>query len=233
MSLWQTIANKLAATVTAGALPSLFRTLGLEVSRGAGKTELGVAFTIALVALSAKMAKSDGVVTSVEIDAFRRVCRFPPGETENVRRVFDLARQDVAGYEVYASRIGRMLVDEPGMRRDVLEGLFVVAAADGILHPREEAFLRTVADRLGVSETEFAFVRSLFVANAASPYTVLGLTPSATNAEIKSRFRTLAFEHHPDRLVGRGVPPEFVAIAERKLAAINVAYESITRERGL
>ncbi|MEZ5816368.1 MAG: TerB family tellurite resistance protein [Hyphomicrobiaceae bacterium] len=232
MTIWQTISGAAAAAVRSDALAPLLRALGLDAT-ATGKPQHGVTFTIAIVALSAKMAKSDGVVTFDEMEAFRRVCSFPECDAENVRRVFDLAKQDTAGYEHYARQIGKLLADEPKLRLDVLEGLFVIAAADGVLHEREEHYLADVARLMGITQSELAWVRSLFVSSEADPYTTLGLSPSATSAEIKSSYRRLVTEHHPDRLVGRGVPAEFVTIAERKLAAINVAYDKIARERGL
>ncbi len=207
----------------------ILRAVGIET----GTAGTSVAFTIAIIALSAKMAKSDGIVTCDEVEAFRRVCAFPENEAENVRHVFDLAKQDVAGYEAYARQVGRMLVDEPELRRDVIEGLFVIAAADGVLHEREDRYLSEVSALIGLTEPELAWIRSLFVAAEADPYTTLGLTPAATPAEIKARHRALVVEHHPDRLMGRGVPAEFVTIAERKLAAINAAYDKLAAEKGL
>jgi DnaJ like chaperone protein len=194
---------------------------------------MGVAFTIAIIALSAKMAKSDGLVTCDEVEAFRRVCQFPETEEANVRYVFDLAKRDTAGYEHYARQVGKLLANDAELRRDVLEGLLVIAAAVGILHEKEDQYLAHVARLMGVAESEQAWVRSLFVSADADPYTTLGLTPAATAAEIKARYRKLVVEHHPDRLVGRGVPAEFVTIAERKLAAINVAYGKLAREKGI
>ncbi len=231
MTIWQKISTAASAAVQSDVLQPLLRAVGL----GSGvptPPESGIAFTIAIVALSAKMAKSDGFVTHDELAAFRRVCAFPASEEGNVRYVFDLAKADVAGYEAYAARVGRLLAEDPELRLDVLEGLFVIAAADGILHEREDAYLADVARLMGVTDTELAWVRSMFVACSANPYTTLGLTPSATPAEIKARHRTLVVEHHPDRLVGRGVPEEFVAIAERKLAAINAAFDQLSKERG-
>ncbi|MBS0242836.1 MAG: molecular chaperone DjiA [Proteobacteria bacterium] len=216
MTIWQTITNVLGL----GDAPHVEPTSSF-------------AFTAAMIALSAKMAKSDGRVTDEEVEAFRRVCTFPESETEHVRRVFDLAKQDVAGYDVYARRLGRLLANEPELRLHVIEGLFVIAAADGILHEREDVYLADVARIMGVSESEFAWVRSMFVETSADPYAVLGLTPAATDAELKARHRALVLEHHPDRLIGRGVPPEFVALGEKKLAAINAAYDRIAAERRL
>ncbi len=232
MSIWEILSRQATAALRSGTAAPLLRALGLD-DPSQRRPELSVTFTVAIVALSAKMAKSDGAVTADEVAAFRRVCRFPPHETENVRRVFDLARSDVAGFEHYARQLGGLLAEERELRLDVLEALFVIAAADGVLHDAEDRYLRTVARLLGIGEAELGWVRSLFVAEASSPFTVLGLTPEATAAEIKQRWRALAFEHHPDRLVGRGVPEDFVVLAERKLASINAAYETISRERGL
>lgn len=232
MTIWQTISSAASAAVRSDTIAPLLKAIGVEPGPARGATA-GVAFTVAIIALSAKMAKSDGLVTCDEVEAFRRVCAFPESEADNVRHVFDLAKQDVAGYEAYAQRVGRMLSEEPELKCDVLEGLFVIAAADGVLHEREDRYLADVARLMDISGATLAWVRSLFVADAADPYTTLGLTPSATDAQIKASHRALVLEHHPDRLMGRGVPAEFVTIAERKLAAINDAFDRLRRERRL
>lgn len=233
MTIWETISNAAAAAARSDAVAPLLRALGIGLEPGKGRATHGIAFTIAIIALSAKMAKSDGVVTMDEVEAFRRVCTFPPNEAENVRYVFDIAKQDIAGYEAYAQRVGQMLAAEPELRRDVLEGLFVIAAADGVLHEREDRYLNDVARLMGIGAAELGWVRALFVVSEADPYRTLGLTPSASAGEIKARHRELVLEHHPDRLIGRGVPAEFIAIAERKLAAINDAFDTLARDRRL
>ena len=108
-----------------------------------------------------------------------------------------------------------------------------VAAVDGALHPEEDAFLADVAQRFGFSPSEFRFFRARFVADHGNPYDALRLSPQATDEEIKRQYRKLVADNHPDKLMGRGVPAEFVEIATRKLAAINAAYDIIARERGL
>ena len=118
MTIWQTISSAAAAAARIDSIAPILRAVGIET----GTAGTSVAFTIAIIALSAKMAKSDGIVTCDEVEAFRRVCAFPENEAENVRHVFDLAKQDVAGYEAYARQVGRMLVDEPELRRDVIIG---------------------------------------------------------------------------------------------------------------
>ena len=191
------------------------------------------AFTIAIVALGAKMAKADGRVTEAEVDAFKQIFEIAPEDMKNVGRVFDLARQDTAGFEAYAARIARLFGGNKILLQDVLEALFQIATADEALHPAEDQFLAEVAHQFGFSESEYAYVRSHFaVSDDEDDYRVLSLTPAASNDEVRAQYRRLVSENHPDRYVARGLPPETVEIANRKLTAINAAYESIARERG-
>jgi DnaJ like chaperone protein len=190
-----------------------------------------VAFTIAVTTLAAKMAKADGVALPVEERAFESLLEIPPGEVENVRRVYDLAKETAAGYEAYAGQIARLLKGDAEFQVGVLECLFHIAAADGILHPDEDLFLRRVAEILGVDRQVFLTIRASFIHDPHSPYEILGLAPDATDAEIKARHRALVREHHPDRLAASGVPPEYRAAADRRLAAINAAHEAIRRDR--
>ncbi len=196
--------------------------------------ERSVLFTIAVIALGAKMAKADGQVTRNEVAAFRQVFHIPPGEEENAARVFNLARQDVAGFEEYARRIGRMF---PGKAqaitlRDLIEGLFHIALADGTYHPAEDVFLKRVAEIFGLSERDFRALRTRFVADAPpDPWDVLGVEPGAGALEVRSAWRRLVRETHPDRMMARGVPEEAVRMAEKRLIAINRAYEDIREGR--
>ena len=103
-----------------------------------------------------------------------------------------------------------------------------------MLHPHEEQFLRQVAKRFGITETEFSYIKARHVVAAKrNPYDVLGVKPSISNDELKSHYRKLVAENHPDKLMARGVPKEFVAIATEKVAAINEAYGQIAKERGM
>jgi DnaJ like chaperone protein len=139
----------------------------------------------------------------------------------------------VAGFEIYADQIAQLLKDNKRLLQHVLEGLLNVATADGILHPKEDAFLKAVSERFGFSDSEFRFLRARFVADASNPYDTLRLTPDASNETIKTQYRDLVRKNHPDRVMASGVPAEFIELANRKLAAINAAYETIARERGL
>ena len=194
----------------------------------------GVTFTIALVALAGKMARADGVVTDRDFEVFRSVFAIPPDEESNVRRIFNMARQDIAGFEHYAQQIARLLVGNPALLEDVLDGLFEIAKSDGVLHPCEARFLERVAEIFGFAPGEFRRIRaSHFAPELTDPYVILGLSYSAGEDELKQTYRKLVRENHPDSLMARGVPHEFIKLATDKLAAINNAYEKIRAERGL
>lgn len=191
-------------------------------------------FTAGVVALGAKMAKADGHVSKDEIVAFREVFKVRDADAKNVARLFNLAKQDVAGYDAYADQLAQIFVDNPQTLEDVLEGLFHIAMADQVLHPAEEQFLSEVAQRFGIEESHFNNIKSRYVVpDAPNPYGVLEVSHDIGNDELKKRYRSLVLEHHPDRLMARGLPVEFIEIANARLAAINAAYGEIKQERGL
>jgi len=198
------------------------------------ESDPGVTFTIAVVALAGKMARADGVVSEEEFRVFRQAFGVPPEEEGNVQRIFNLARQDIAGFEYYAGQIARLFVGNPAMLEDVLDGLFEIAKADGVLHPCEAQFLEKVAEIFGFAPNEFRRIRaSHFAPELTDPYVILGLSYAADSDELKQTYRRLVRENHPDSLMARGVPAEFIKLANDKLAAINSAYEKIQLERGL
>ena len=197
-----------------------------------GPVQNRVAFTIALVTLAAKMSKADGVSTDVEAEVFERLFDVPEDERPHLKRVFDLASQDIAGFEIYAGRMAKLLAEEPELKISVLECLFHVASADGILHPGEDVFVGRVSEIFGVSQPDYRSLRRAFVHDPDNPYDVLGVSPHASDDDIKLHYRQLVREHHPDALIAKGVPSEFLAASGRRLAAINAAYENILTERG-
>ncbi len=225
MSIWSRISEAIGALRSGESLSAVFERLRTPPERS-------VAFTIAVIALGAKMAKADGHVTRDEVTAFREVFHIAPADEEKAAKVFNLARQDSAGYEAYAERIARMFVEEKAALEDLLEGLFHIAVADGIYHPAENDFLRRTAEIFGLGERCFRAIRARQVPDAEpDPYDVLGITPEMSLDEMRTRWRDLVRETHPDRMVARGVPEEAVKLATRRLAAINRAWEEVLQER--
>ncbi len=210
------------------------RTLGVLLDSMAAQKQRRneAAFSIALIALSAKMAKADGVVTDDEIAAFQDFFKFPEEEADKVRMVFNLAQQDVAGFDEYLLRVVKIFEDAPAVLEDVLDCLFHVAVADGVAHPREFELLERAALAFGVSRASYHRLKAThFGLGEDDPHLVLGVAPGAGEDEIKAAHRRLVRDHHPDALVARGVPLNLVRIAEGRMAAINAAYEQILKDR--
>jgi DnaJ like chaperone protein len=242
MSIWGKIIGATTGFAVGGPIGALVGGLAGHVydrHRARGDEEGGdatkqIAFTIGVIALGAKMAKADGQVTADEVQAFKEVFQIPPDEMKNVARVFDLARKDARGYEIYAHQIAGLFKENPRVLEDLVDGLFHIAKADNIMHPAELECLENVSRIFGFDANEFARIKEAHLGpDQADPYQVLGISRDASNDDIKKVYRRLIREHHPDALIAQGVPEEFVQVANDKLAAINVAYDRIEKERGL
>ena len=221
MSIWKRISDALAALAQGEGLSAVFEKLRTPPERTIG-------FTIAVIALGAKMAKADGLGTRDEVTAFRQVFHIPASETQNAARVFDLARKDVAGFDLYAARIRDMFGAGHQALVDLLEGLFYIAVADGRYHPNENVFLEEVARIFGVQSRDFVNMRARFVPDEnPDPYCVLGVDPTADAETVRQAWRALVREYHPDRMIARGVPEEAMKLAEKRLIQANWAYEEI------
>ncbi|MFN2306690.1 MAG: TerB family tellurite resistance protein [Paracoccaceae bacterium] len=226
MSIWTRISDAISALASGEGLTVVFERLR-------AKPDKSVAFTIAVIALGAKMAKADGQVTRNEVRAFREVFVIPETEETNAARVFDMARTDIAGFEDYATRIASMFKNDEDTLCDLMEGLFHIALADGYYHPGEDAFLARVADIFGFDEPRFTRIRAQFVPDAErDPYDVLGVPADAPMDDIRKAWRNLVRDTHPDRMIARGVPEEAVKLAEKRMVALNRAWEQVNEARG-
>jgi DnaJ like chaperone protein len=190
-----------------------------------------VAFTAGLVALAAKMAKADGVVTRDEVAAFRQIVKVEAAEVATVTRLFDLARETTAGFEAYAYQVAELFSDNRAVLEDVVDGLFHIAKADGAVHEAEQRYLAEVARIFAFSDADFRRIQARHVRMADDPYVVLGAERNWDNDRLRRHWRALVAENHPDRHIAMGMPPEAVAIATRRLAAINAAWDRVAQER--
>ncbi len=194
-------------------------------------------FAMAVVALSAKLAKCDGPVTRAEIDGFKRHFRVPAENEREVGRLFDHARDTTDGFEGYAQQLGTSFADSRGVLEDVLAGLFGIARADGVVNAAELDFLARCARGFGLDGAAWERARGGTArpqaGTEADPYGVLGVARSATDETVRAAWKQLMRDNHPDGLAARGVPPEFIARATEKVANINAAWDRVKRERGL
>lgn len=192
-----------------------------------------IAFTIAVIALGAKMARADGAVTRDEVAAFREVFQVPPGEENHVRLVFDLARKSTAGFESYARQIGRLFAGDRAVLENLLGGLFHIALADGRVCPAEDAYLREVATHFGFNADDYVRIRAHHVGveeeGAEDPHAILGVGRDASLGVIREAYHRLVRESHPDLVIAQGLPPECIALATARAARLNAAYGRLVK----
>jgi len=243
MSIWGTILGGAAGFAIGGPIGALIGLAaghvmdrGIQGLCGPADATQSIAFTIGVIALSAKMARADGVVKRVEVDTFNRLFRVPPEELPNVGRIFDLARTDTHGFEEYAKQIASLFEDRHAVLEELLDSLLMIAEADDELHETEVEYLRNVARIFGFADADFERILAghhiAGTPDETDPYGVLGVSRAATDDEIKAAHRRLVREHHPDTLIAQGLPQEFVDLATQKVAAINAAYDRIGKARG-
>ena len=243
MSIWGKIIGGAAGLALGGPLGAL---VGTAAGHAVDKIALNygdalideeaskqkIAFTIGVIVLSAKMAKADGVVTKDEITAFRKIFHISEKEIKNVGRVWDLARRDVAGFEIYARQIEKLFNPQSPVLEELLGSLIYIAQSDGVVNPEEIDYLDKVAQIFGFDEVQFRRLLAIYnVSKADDPYSILGVNQSASDEEVKLAYRQLTLKNHPDKLVASGMPEEFVRQATEKMATVNVAYSDIIQQR--
>ena len=195
-------------------------------------------FALAVVVLSAKVAKVDGPVTRLEIDAFKRSFRIPPEAVRDIGQLFDRARESNEDPLAYATQLREAFADSPGILEDVLTALFAIASADGAINVAERDLLAGIGRAMGLGRVEWdrasgASPRRNASSSEEDPYAVLGLSRNATPEQLRGTWKNLMRENHPDSLASRGMGPELIAKAGEKVARINAAWDRIKRERGL
>ena len=234
MRIWDRIVEAVTRLASGESMGSLLGRTSPQADDGAHPGLRQVAFTIGVIALGAKMAGADGEVSEAEIEAFRNFFQVPPGEEKNVERFFNLAKRDVAGFESYAQQLAALFPDAPEILENVLEGLFDIARADGRIDAPEADYLAKVARVFGLNSTRFERAKAAALGVVeCEPCIILGIDPLATDEQLREAWLRQVRANHPDRLIAQGLPEEAIAVANRKLALINDAYDRLRRERGL
>lgn len=189
-----------------------------------------VAFTVAVIALSAKMARADGIVTRAEINKFRSRVQIPEKDLERVGKFWDLARQTQDGFEAYAHQTVSLFGAKSAILEQLLDLLFTIARADGRITTSEWDYLQRVAEIFGYDSSEFARLCDIYSGENPPPHVVLGVLKTANAQTVRNAWQALARTHHPDKLIAAGMPEEFIQAATDRLAQINHAYDTLSRQ---
>ena len=218
------------------AIGSLFsgnrpRVIRSEVEDTFGNTEEKRDFNVTLLVLSAAVMKADGNVKRSELDYVKRffLQNFGQQRAENyIKMLREILDKDYNLYEV-SQQVGRYM--DYSSRLQLLHYLFGIADADGRISQEELDVINTISDYMGITNSDFASVKAMFIKETDSAYKILGVEPSATDEEVKKAYREMAKKNHPDLVTNLG--EEVRQAAEKKFQEINGAYESIKKQRGI
>ena len=221
MSIWKKIEKTIMSLASGEPFSNIFQKFATPPERKIG-------FTIAVIALSAKMAKADGIVSKEEVNAFSQIFEIPEGQEKHVSNVYNLARQDIAGYEIYAKKIAKMLKNKKILLENIIEGLLFISIADGAYHPKEDKFVNNVASIFSIKRGRLEYLKNMYIDTSAnSYYKILNVSPGDNLEQIRKQWKKLVLAHHPDTVLARGLPEEAIRLTTVKLARINEAWENI------
>jgi len=222
--------------------------------------ELRRAFFEATFQVMGHVAKSDGLVTEREIDAAREAMRRFALSDADRRRAIDLFTAGKAAdfpVEATLARLRWLSGQQPDLCRMFVQIQLEAALQGNGLAPRARAVFQRMCRTLGISGLEFASLEAMLRMRAsasgngagtrpggasaqgrassrlADAYEVLGVDPTAADAEVTRAFRRLMSQNHPDKLVAQGLPESMVAAAHERTQRILEAYETIKSHRGI
>ena len=187
-------------------------------------------FAMALIILTAKLAKADGQVSKEELIAVKNKLKIPDHEMVQVGKIFNKAKEDSLDYKPYAQQIAQIYRNNPAVLDEVINILFYIAEADGKVSDSEITMIRNIAGIFGINQNRFESIReSRKDSDKLNPYIVLGCSSNDDFVTIRKKYLKLSKEHHPDVLMNKGVPPEVIEESKKKMRSINSAFDQIEK----
>jgi len=188
-------------------------------------------FGMSLLVLIAAVMKADGKVLKSELDYVKRffISQFGPETAQEALQILrDLLKQEIPVRDVCMQIRSNM--DYPS-RLQLIHILYNISAADNRFEPKEVSVIKSIADMLGISSSDYDSIRNMFIPATDSAYRILEVERTATDEELKSAYRKMALKHHPDKVSHLG--EDFRKTAEEKFKTINEAWERIKKERNI
>ena len=196
-----------------------------------GNTEEKRDFNVTLLVLSAAVMKADGNVKRSELDFVKRffLQNFGQEKAENYIKMLREILQKEYDIREVSQQVGRYM--DYSTRLQLLHYLFGIANSDGVVSSAELNVINMISGYMGITNSDFASVKAMFVKETDSAYKILGIAPTATDEEVKKAYREMAKKNHPDLVSNLG--DEVRQAAEKKFQEINAAYETIKKQRVL
>ena len=210
-----------------------------------GLAKLQAQFLDSTFAVMGALCKADGAVSRDEIKAaealFERL-HLSPEQRESAKEAFERGKAPDFALDAEVRKLARLCRGRGPMLQTFLQLQLAAIAANGVVDPAEHEMLVRVARGLGLSENDVARLESLLRASTSGSsskeqlddaYAALGVSPSASDAQVKRAYRRLMSENHPDKLASKGLPENMREVAEEKTREIAAAYERIKVARQL
>jgi DnaJ like chaperone protein len=199
-----------------------------------GAEQAQASYFISLFSILGKLSKADGVVSREEIAVVQNfINNLPMAESQKefARRIFREAKNSPYAIEDFAAELYRTAGMQPAVLVSFFNLLFQIAAADGTLHPAEEAALKSIKNIFNISESQYENIKAVYFKDVDKYYKILNCTPACSNEEIKSNYKKLVKDFHPDKIIAKGLPEEFVDFASERFREIQESYEKVRKER--
>ena len=194
-------------------------------------------FFVAAFSMLAKLSKADGRVSPEEIDSIEKFMLYDlgldPGSRKVAMDIFYAATDSQERFEDFAQQFYQQFNNQPQLLELMIDILIRVSLADGRISPQEERLIATAVGVFQFGESRYQTLKSKYVTTSDRFYAVLGCTPDDSHTHIKSQYRKLVREYHPDTIASKGLPEEFTKFAADKFREIQEAYEAVKRERGI
>lgn len=208
-----------------------------EPTRLSTGEEAQFTFFIAAFSMLAKLAKADGRVSEEEVDTVNQFMLYDlnldPESRMAAMNIFNAAIESLESFDDFATQFYSQFRVQPQMLELMIDILLRVSIADGTMSGSEESRIRSAARIFNFSDERYNKLKSKYVQEFEKYYAILGCGKNDTNEHIKSRYRKLVMEYHPDKIVSKGLPEEFTKFAENKFREIQDAYDNIRKERGI
>ncbi len=188
-------------------------------------------FSVSLLILSAAVMKADGRVTKSELNYVKSffIQQFGVEQTNKKMLLLrEILKQNINVQDV-SLQIRQYM--EYSSKLQLLHYLFGISSADGQIHPKEVDIIGVISNYIGVRTLDYDSIKAMFVKDMDSAYTILGISPNASDDEVKKAYHKMAVKYHPDKVSHLG--HEIQEAAKEKFQKLNAAYEVIKKQRGM
>ena len=189
-------------------------------------------FQINLIAFAAIVIKADGQVKAQELQFVRNFFITNYGE-QKAASIFETFNEQVKKDTQNIEDLAQVFTSQSRYetRLQIIHFLMGVSNADGSVSQSELSKIKQIAAALGIRSVDLESIKAMFVKSTGNAYRILDITPSATDAEVKKAYRSMAKKYHPDKLQSKD--PALIKGAQEKFQQVQQAYEKIQKERGI